>query len=92
MQVEEDAAQRERQEIRAQQAVVVDDTSPRLADAAGRGEAAWREATEDAREHVVRQRRPQIHPLLRNRRQDSYRSARAQRGIGDTRVMPSEET
>ena len=57
VQVEEDAAQRAREEVGAQQAAVVDDAAPRPADAAGRGEAAGREAAEDAREHVVGQRR-----------------------------------
>ena len=57
VEVDEDAGERARKEVRAQQAAVVDEVAPRLADAAARGEAARREAAEDLREHVVRQRR-----------------------------------
>ena len=52
---EEDPVEREREEVRPQQAVAVDDGAPAFADAAGRGEAARRETAEDASEDVVRQ-------------------------------------
>ena len=52
---EEDPVKREREEVRPQQAVLVDDGAPGFADAAGRGEAARRETAEDASEDVVRQ-------------------------------------
>lgn len=61
MEVEEDAAQREWKEVRTQQAVAINDAVPRLADTAGRGEAVRREATEDIRQHVIRQRRCHVH-------------------------------
>jgi hypothetical protein len=50
---EEDPVDREREEVRAQQVVGVDGGAPRLADAAGRGNAARVEAAEDASQHVV---------------------------------------
>ncbi|EAZ03000.1 hypothetical protein OsI_25141 [Oryza sativa Indica Group] len=63
--VEEDAAQREREEVRAQEAAGVDDA--RGATPCRRSgtlrEATRREAAEDGREHVVRQRRRHIHRL-----------------------------
>jgi len=62
VEVDEDAGQRAREELRAQQAVGVDDGAPRLADAPGRGQAARRQAAEDAREHVLRQQRRQVVP------------------------------
>jgi hypothetical protein len=43
----------EREEVRAQQVTVVDECAPRSTDAARRGDAAWREAAEHRREHVV---------------------------------------
>ena len=52
---EEDAPQRERQEVRAQQAAAVDDGAPGPADAAGRGEVARRQAAENVRQEVVGQ-------------------------------------
>ena len=50
----EDAGQGERQEVLAQQAVGVDDGTPRLADGAAGGEAARHQAPDDVREHVAR--------------------------------------
>ena len=47
--------QRERQEVRAQQAAAVDDGAPGPADAAGRGEVARRQAAENVRQEVVGQ-------------------------------------
>lgn len=49
---EEDTVEREREEVRPQQAVVVDNGAPAFADTAGHGEAARREMAEDAREDV----------------------------------------
>lgn len=51
---EEDTAQREREEVWTEQAAGVDDGEPRLADAAGHGEAARRKTAEDVCEHVLR--------------------------------------
>jgi hypothetical protein len=53
--VDEDAADRGRQEVPAQQRAGVDDVASRLADAPGNGEAPWRQDAEDAGEGVVRQ-------------------------------------
>jgi len=53
VEIDEDAAQRVRQEVRAQQPAVVDDGAPGLADAAGRGEAAGCQAAEHGRQHVL---------------------------------------
>lgn len=53
MEVEVDAAEREREEIRAEKATAVDDGLPCLADTAGRGEPTRREAAEDFGEQVV---------------------------------------
>jgi hypothetical protein len=53
--VDEDAADRVRQEVPAQQRAGVDDVAPRLADALGNGEAPWRQDAEDAGEGVIRQ-------------------------------------
>ena len=53
-QLEEDAVEREREKIRAQQVVVVDGGAPRLAHAAVCGEAPRMEAAEDIQEHVFR--------------------------------------
>ncbi len=53
IEVDEDAGEREREEIRAQQAAVVDGGPPGRADAPCGGEAAWWEAAEDVSEHVV---------------------------------------
>jgi hypothetical protein len=52
IQLEEDALEREREEVRAQEAVVVNGGAPRRAHAAGCGELARREAAEDVQEHV----------------------------------------
>uniref|UniRef100_K3ZL02 Uncharacterized protein n=1 Tax=Setaria italica TaxID=4555 RepID=K3ZL02_SETIT len=77
VQVEEDAAQRAREDVGAQQAAVVDDAAPCPADAAGRREVPRSEATEDARDHVVGKRR-WVHGLRSpgNRRRCNRRSAR----------------
>ena len=61
---EEDPVEREREEVRPQQAVVVDNGAPAFADAAGRGEAGWRETAEDASEDVVGQGQRQGHGLI----------------------------
>lgn len=53
VELDEDAAQRERQELRAQQRVGVDGSAPGLADAAGRGEAARSQAAEHVREQSI---------------------------------------
>ena len=58
---EEDPVEREREEVRPQQAVAVDDAAQRLADAAARCDVARREAAEDVRHRVVRQRRGLAH-------------------------------
>jgi len=52
---EEDAPQRERQEVRAQQTAAVDDGAPGSADAAGQGEVARRQAAENVRQEVFGQ-------------------------------------
>lgn len=49
---EEDPVEREREEVRPQQMVVVDDGAPGFADTTGHGEAARRETAEHAREDV----------------------------------------
>lgn len=74
--VEEDAAQLEREEVRAQQAVAVHDATQRLADAAGRCEVARREAAEDVRHRVVRQRRGLAHRRPQIRRLGEKRDGR----------------
>jgi hypothetical protein len=51
---EEDPVQRQREEVRPQQAAFVDDIASGRADTSGRGEAARRESAEDASEDVVR--------------------------------------
>ena len=51
--VDEDASERQRQEVWSQQAAGVDHRAPRRADAAGHGEAARREAAENVGQHVV---------------------------------------
>ena len=51
--VDEDAADGEREEIYAQQAACVDDAEKGLAGAAARGEAARRDAAEHVGEHIV---------------------------------------
>lgn len=63
--VDEEAGEREREQVGAQEAVVIDGVAPGLADAAGGGEPAQRDAAEDVREHVPRQaRRLVLHVLL----------------------------
>lgn len=52
---DDEAGQGAREEVRAQHAVAVDERTPRAADAAGHGQASWRQAAEDVREHVVGQ-------------------------------------
>jgi hypothetical protein len=59
--VDEEAAHRVRQEVREQQPMSVNDGTPRLAHAAGRGEVAGPEAAEDVGDHVVRQGFRRIH-------------------------------
>ena len=54
--VDEDAADRVREEVREQQRAVVDDPAPCLADAPRRGEAPRRQAVEGVGEGVVRYR------------------------------------
>jgi hypothetical protein len=49
VEVHEEPTQRQREEIRPQQAAGVDDGEPRLADTPGRGEATRREAAEHVR-------------------------------------------
>jgi hypothetical protein len=60
---DEDPVERMGEEIRPQQAAVVDHGTPAITDAAGRGEAAGRETAEEAGEDVVGQqlRRRQGH-------------------------------
>ena len=64
MEVDEDAGQRAREELRAQQAVGVDDGAPRPADAPGHGEVPLREAAEDVGEYAVRQQRRQVRRMI----------------------------
>jgi hypothetical protein len=56
--LEKDAFEREREEVRA---VVVHGGAPRLAHAAGHGEAGRREAAEDVQQHVFREYPCQVH-------------------------------
>jgi len=49
VEVQEEPTQRQREEIRPQQAEGVDDGEPRLADAPGHGESTRREAAEHVR-------------------------------------------
>jgi hypothetical protein len=53
VEVEVDAGESEREEIGSEQVAGVDDSAPCLADAAGHGEPARREAGEDVCERVV---------------------------------------
>jgi hypothetical protein len=57
---DDDAVQRERKQVSAQEVARVDDGLPGLAHATGRGERAWRETAEDFREHVVEQQPRQV--------------------------------
>ena len=51
---DDEAGQGVREVVRAQHAVAgVDERTPRAADAAGHGQASWRQPAEDVREHVV---------------------------------------
>lgn len=69
VEIDEYAAQRAREELRAQQPAAVDDSVPGLADdAAGRGEATRRQATEHVRsQHLLLQHRHVTLVLLLHR-------------------------
>jgi hypothetical protein len=57
VEVDEEAGEREREQVGAQHAVAVDSVAPGPADAPGGGEPARRNATEDVGYNVVRQAR-----------------------------------
>jgi hypothetical protein len=59
--VDEEAANRVREDVREQQPMGVDDGEPRLAHAEGGGDVAWLEEAEDARKQVVGQGLRVIH-------------------------------
>jgi hypothetical protein len=46
------SSERAGEQVRTQQAAAVDGSAPRLADAAGDGDCAWREAAEYVLQHV----------------------------------------